>query len=74
MRTFDPVRLASALGIVLAFLASVLGGLSVAFGDTYTVDSYVHDLALLVLGLGAISFAANRQPRSLVSVDPGRPE
>lgn len=58
----DALGLVLVLAVVLAVLGTVVGGLACAFGDTYSVGSYVHDLALLVLGLGAVAIAARPVP------------
>jgi uncharacterized membrane protein YidH (DUF202 family) len=59
--------LATVLALALVVGGTVLGGLAVAFGESYTTGQYVHDLALFVLGLGAIVFASTYAHHSLVT-------
>lgn len=58
----DVLGLVLGLAIILVAVGTIVGGLACAFGDTYTVGEWVHDIALLVLGLGAVAIAARPVP------------
>jgi ABC-type dipeptide/oligopeptide/nickel transport system permease subunit len=54
-------EIALMIGLLFAIASAVIGALACAFSG-YTAGQLAHDFALLVLGLGALVFAAAQLP------------
>jgi hypothetical protein len=61
----DLGQIATELAISLAVIGAIVGAFAVAFADDYGIGDYTHDLALFVIGLGAVTFAANNGAQAL---------
>lgn len=55
----DLGQIATELAITLTIIGAIAGAFAVAFAEHYRIGDYTHDLALFVIGLGAVTFAAN---------------
>ena len=74
------VNLAIFLALILAMVAAIIG-IAAVLASGYTAGAYVHDLALLILGLAVLSLAetgnigviTGRLPGVKRATDPGDP-
>jgi hypothetical protein len=58
----DPLRAAYWLTLATALIVILGGGLCAAWSPHYNFGAWMHDLVLLVLGIGVVTFAISRQP------------
>jgi hypothetical protein len=61
----DLGQIATELAITLTVIGAIAGAFAVAFAEHYRIGDYTHDLALFVIGLGAVTFAANNGGQAL---------